>query len=167
MNKSFTLVEILIVVAILGILAAIALPIFQSHTQQAKVAAAKDTLRILRSAIEVYTAEHNNVPPGYINGQVDTGVLTLQKQLICTTDINGNISGTTVQSKEFPFGPYLKKVPINPFAGTKKPIVMLDDDEPFPESATGALSWIYKPATKEIRLNWPGTDSAGAAYFDY
>jgi len=167
MKKAFTLVEVLIVVAILGILAAIVLPEFQSHTQQAKEAAAKDTLRILRSAIEVYTTEHNGVPPGYVNGQVGSGVLTFQKQMICTTDINGNVSGNTVQSKEFPFGPYLKKVPINPFAGDRRPVVILDDDEPFPEEATGELSWIYKPATKKIRLNWPGTDSEDVRYFDY
>ena len=65
MKKAFTLVEILIVVAILGILATIALPTFQSHPQEAKESAAKDNLRILRNAIELFTAQHNDVPPGY------------------------------------------------------------------------------------------------------
>ncbi len=64
---AFTLVEILIVVAILGILAAIVLPTFQDHVQQARESAAKDNLRILRNAIEVYAAQHNDVPPGYPN----------------------------------------------------------------------------------------------------
>ena len=51
MKRAFTLVEILIVVALLGILAAIALPTFQDHIQQARESAAKDNLRILRNAI--------------------------------------------------------------------------------------------------------------------
>ncbi|RKY11715.1 MAG: hypothetical protein DRP65_03460, partial [Planctomycetota bacterium] len=50
MKKAFSLVELLIVVAILGILAAIVVPEFQTYTQQAKEAAAKDNLRILRNA---------------------------------------------------------------------------------------------------------------------
>lgn len=48
MNKGFSLVELLIVVAILGILAAIVMPEYQSHSQDAKEVAAKDNLRILR-----------------------------------------------------------------------------------------------------------------------
>ena len=71
MKKAFTLVEILIVVTILGILAAIALPTFQGHIIQAKEAAAKDNLRILRNAIELYAAQHNDMPPGYINGDLE------------------------------------------------------------------------------------------------
>lgn len=55
MNKAFTLVEILIVVAILGILAALTLPIFQDHMTEAKEAAAKENLRLLRNAIQINT----------------------------------------------------------------------------------------------------------------
>ena len=64
-NDGFTLVELMIVVAILGVLAAIVLPEFAGHIQQAKESAAKDNLRILREAIERYAADHNGVPPGY------------------------------------------------------------------------------------------------------
>ena len=67
MKRAFTLVEILIVVALLGILAAIVLPTFQDHIQQARETAAKDNLRILRNAIGLYAVEHNDVPPGYSN----------------------------------------------------------------------------------------------------
>jgi len=65
MKKAFTLVEILIVTAILGIMAAIVMPIFGEQVQLAKEAAAKDNLRVLRNVIERYAAEHNDVPPGY------------------------------------------------------------------------------------------------------
>ena len=69
MKRAFSLVEILIVVAVLGILAAIALPTFQGYIVEAKEAAAKDNLCILRSAIELYAAQHDGVPPGIPGGR--------------------------------------------------------------------------------------------------
>ena len=53
-KKAFSLIELIIVVAILGILAAIVLPIFQSHSEEAKEAASKDNLRILRNMVQFY-----------------------------------------------------------------------------------------------------------------
>ena len=55
MKKAFSLVEILIVIATLGIIAAIIIPLVQGHTQQAKETAAKENLRRLRRQIELYT----------------------------------------------------------------------------------------------------------------
>ena len=46
----------MIVVAVLGILAAIVVPQFQAHSKQAREAVAKDSVRLLRGAIELYTA---------------------------------------------------------------------------------------------------------------
>jgi len=56
--------EMLIVVAILGILAALVLPTFQGHIQQAKESAAKDNLRILRNAIGTLRRSAQWRPPG-------------------------------------------------------------------------------------------------------
>ncbi len=44
---------------------------------------------------------------------------------------------------------------------------MLADGQSFPETADGSFGWLYKPATKEIRLDWLGTDSEGVRYYDY
>jgi len=54
MQKAFTLVEILIVVVILGILAAIALPRFAGATDDARTAATQSTLAGVRSSIAAY-----------------------------------------------------------------------------------------------------------------
>ena len=151
MNKGFTLVEVLIVVAILGILAAVVIPEFQSHSQEAKVSTAKDNLRILRNTIERYAAIHNGVAPGYYNNDTSRNPesLSFAKQL---TELEH----------------YLPKIPENPFNGQSAPRIVPDSEdypqEPYKPSSYG---WIYKPATKEIRLNWSGTDSQGIRYFDY
>ena len=149
-SYAFSLVELLIVVAILGILAAIALPTFQSHSQEAKEAAAKDNLRILRQQIELYTAQHNDLPPGYINSDPAQG------------------AGPVAFSRQMVNGHYLSELPENPF-NNKSAIKVVGDDEDFPTQPfmTALYGWVYKPATKTIRLNWFGTDSAGVSYFDY
>ena len=66
--KAFTLVEILIVVTILGILAAVVLPTFQGQTAIARESSVKDSLSTMRTQIEFYKMEHDGVPPGYANG---------------------------------------------------------------------------------------------------
>jgi prepilin-type N-terminal cleavage/methylation domain-containing protein len=153
MNKSFTLVEVLIVVAILGILAAVVLPQFQSHTQQAREAAAKDNLRILRNAIELYAVRHNGIPPGY----------SILPGSTIPSSVSASIFGKQLVHLN---GGYISKMPVNPFNNLDSIIVIPDGDN-FPAAPIGAYGWIYKPQTKEIRLDWPGTDSAGTSYFDY
>ncbi len=63
-QRGFTLVELLIVVIILAILAAIVIPQFSSSTVDANEAALDSDLNALRSAIELYKAQHNGLYPG-------------------------------------------------------------------------------------------------------
>ena len=58
-QKGFTLIELMIVVAIIGILAAIAIPQFASYRQRAQDSAAKSALKNLATAQENYYAEYN------------------------------------------------------------------------------------------------------------
>lgn len=62
MRKAFTLIELLIVVAIIAILAAIAVPNFLEAQTRSKVAAAKGGLRTLQTALEVYAVDNNTYP---------------------------------------------------------------------------------------------------------
>ncbi len=145
----FSVAELLIVVAILGIMAAIVVPQFQSQSTRAKGAVAKDSLRILRAAIELYTAQHNGIPPGYENDDPQTPPTSASfyDQLV--------VNGT-----------YLAKIPKNPFNNLRN-IRVIGNNEAFPPDAVDGYAWIYQAATKTIRLNWPGSDSSGVRYFDY
>jgi len=149
MKRAFSIVELMIVVAVLGILAAIVVPHFRSHTTQAKEAVAKDHLRMLRSAIELYPARHGGVPPGYKDNDPQTipSSVYFQQQVI----LQGN---------------YLRKMPKNAF-NKLDTMNVLGNSETFPAEATGDYGWIYQPATKTIRLDWAGTDKYGIRYYDY
>jgi len=149
MKKAFTLVEVLIVVAILGILAAIVLPTFQGNVTIAKEAAAKDNLRILRNAIDLYASRHNGVPPGYSND-----------------DPTQSACWTIFWAQMVRDGKYIPKLPKNPF-NERVIIRVIPNGDALPAEATGTHGWIYKPENKDFRIDWPGTDSKGVRFYDY
>jgi type IV pilus assembly protein PilA len=61
-NKGFTLIELLIVVAIIGILAAIAIPQFSSYRAKAYNSAAQSDLKNFKTAMEAYFADNQKYP---------------------------------------------------------------------------------------------------------
>src|SRR5437016_11111443 len=67
-RSAFTLIEILIVVAILGILASIVVPQLAGATESSRENMLKDELRYLRSQIFLFKAQHQDIPPGYPGG---------------------------------------------------------------------------------------------------
>ena len=149
MRKAFSIAELVIVAAIIGILAALVMPYLHTHALEAREAAARENLQLLRGAIELYAARHGGVPPGYPDNRLsnDPTAECFQTQ-------------TTVEDR------CLLQIPENPFNNLNR-VRVLGDGDAFPVAATGHDGWIYQPATKNIRVDWPGGDRHGVQYFDY
>ena len=62
-KKGFTLIELLIVVAIIGILAAIAVPNFLNAQIKAKISRCVSDMKTLQTALEMYRLDNNDYPP--------------------------------------------------------------------------------------------------------
>jgi prepilin-type N-terminal cleavage/methylation domain-containing protein len=165
-KKAFTLIEVILVVTILGILAAVVLPTFQDHAVTAKESAAKSDLMTIRSQIELYKLQHNAVPPGYVDG-VGAPVAMVELQLVGTSMVGGAASPNTVPFAPFLYGPYLKKIPKNPFNNLST-IAYVAEATAFSSAVNGTSSgWLYKKETGEFVINWTGTDSHDVAYYNY
>ncbi len=168
MNKAraFTLVEILVVVVLLGVLAAIVIPAFANSTTSAKDSALAVDLQLLRRFILVYKIQHLEVAPGYPGG--DTTQAPTEQAFLDQATMASNTNGQTaaIGTPGFNRGPYLMKIPVNPFNG-KNTVEMLADGQAFPANADDSHGWIYKAATSEIRADNTGTNLNGKRYYDY
>jgi len=136
-RRAFTLVEVLIVVVIMAILAAVVVPRFFDSVQDADVAVALNNLQNMRLIIERYRGNHHGSMPS----------VTLV-ELIRKTNAEGQI-GTT---SEYPYGPYLASLPKNPFNG-QLTVRVIANPKPDISEVTGAYGWLYHPATGGIFLD--------------
>jgi general secretion pathway protein G len=73
-ESGFTLVELMIVMAIIMILSAIAVPIFSRQVQRAKEAVLREDLHTLRTSIDSYTVDKEKAPQG-LDDLVQAGYL--------------------------------------------------------------------------------------------
>ena len=91
-QKGFTLIELMIVVAIIGILAAVALPAYQDYTVRAKISEVILAMSACRTSItEVY--QTGGTPPAANSWGCETGVASKYVQGIAT-DANGKVTAT-------------------------------------------------------------------------
>lgn len=106
-RPGFSLVELVIVVVILGIIAAIAVPRMDGRAQRTRAASLISTERTLQEAIERYRAEHGGRTPAHAaNGTVDTSGPRFWQRLTSATNHDGGAGPH--------FGPYLRTLAPNP-----------------------------------------------------
>ena len=114
---AFTLIELLIVVAIIAILAAIAVPNFIEAQTRSKVARAKADMRSLATAIEAYTVDYNRSPPSYrFYWGASTG--SVEWQNLGYSELSSTKAHERSRSSLTTPVAYISSWPIDPFADT-------------------------------------------------
>jgi len=81
-ERGFTLVEIVLVIVLIGILAAIIVPKFAGQTDKAKIAASKANIESIRSAIRLYQANNDGAFPNALAALVPTYLKAVPEEAI-------------------------------------------------------------------------------------
>ena len=143
-RRAFSLLELVIVIVIMGVLAAIAVPRIVGASERAKAEAVSNDLAEVRNAIEVYKAEHQGRIPGL--------------QFVAQMTQYSNETGTTSANRgpKFPFGPYLKEIPKNPYSGKNTVRFLLQAAQSAGTRATDR-GWTYNTVTGEFAADCADT----------
>ena len=173
MNRNaFSIVELLVVVVVLGIVAAMAIPQFSQAAVDQDQVNLKTDLAVLRTAIEMYYHDHGAYP-----GQKDTGDASAPagspsafvQQLTLYSDAAGCVSEAS--SARFRFGPYLHNgIPPCPVSvgrpSTGFHLITGNAIPAFTPTVTSA-GWVFNVETGYLAANSPGMDKAGTRYDTY
>ena len=152
-RSGFTLVEILIVVVILGILAAIVIPQFTEASSEAKESALRADLQTLRGQIQLYKIQHGDALPGAGTGATPANFV---QALTGWTDSNGNIEAAAGAGV---YGPYVRKIPVNLYVSdmAKRDAIRCVNDIAASPSGNEGTGWWFNAANGDFRA----CDSAG------
>lgn len=151
-RSAFSLIELVIVVVIIGIIGAIAIPRMSRGAAGASDSGLVADLAVLRSAVDLYKAEHGGTLPTFAD---------IEAQLTTYTNEAGTSNAT--KTTTYYLGTYLREVP-KLKVGTNKGLTG------FVAAQGGtAKGWVYDAATGAISANLPGTelDVRGVAYSAY
>lgn len=107
LRKGFTLVELLIVIIIIAVLAAIAIPKFANSSQRSKEAALKADLRMYRNAVDLFRTD-TGAYPATLEDLAATAAPASGK------DAAGAVKAITASDWK---GPYLQAVELDPLSG--------------------------------------------------
>lgn len=174
-TRGFSLVELVIVIVILGIIAAVAIPRITSGSRNAGESALRANLASVRNAIDWYYGEHNSVFPGVNAAGGAFGVASSEdaftNQLIRYTKADGTVSDSV--DTAFPYGPYLRgsfpALPVGTNSGNSS-VKLVGTAGPIVDGDTDATAgWIFNTTTGEFKANLPAAETAndGTAYLEF
>lgn len=170
----FTLIELLIVVIILAIISAIAIPQFSAATADAQLASLDTSLANIRGSLEQYRVQHTgNVYPGAnassggtgCTGTQGTGTAGTAQAMQDQLRFPSNAAGQTcsIADTAYRFGPYLRQgIPAEPINNVTTMVV----------TTTGTLSaatlattgWAYDTRSGQFVMNSLVADPTGRIY---
>ncbi|WP_107831954.1 pilin [Neisseria subflava] len=117
-QKGFTLIELMIVIAIIGILAVIALPAYQDYTARAQVSEAISLMEGQKSAVVEYYADKGKWPTSNAEAGIATNT-TIQGKYVAQVDVGANgVITATMKDKDVNNEIKEKTVSLTPHATT-------------------------------------------------
>ena len=145
-HRGFTLVEILIVMAMLAILAMIVLPKLASSSEEARDAALSTDLKTLRRQFELYKHDHNgNIGPE-VNESGAFDLPNMKARLTSRTKATGELDNNG------PCGPYLTEWPSNPFVAPAVAETIKSGKAVTPPR-DDTSGWYFSIITRQIHVN--------------
>lgn len=134
-RAAFSLIELVIVIVIIGVVAAIAVPRMSNAATNSKVATAAANLQTIRKAVDLFTAEHEGRTPNQDEQRVASNDATLIIQRLTEGPGKDGVIA----------GPYLREIPINPLASSNT----LRADKSF-DVAQNSAAWVYDLTTETV-----------------
>lgn len=149
-RRGFSLLELMLVVVIIGLIAAIAIPRMSRGAAGATDASLSGSLAVMRDAVDRYAAEHGGAFP---TAAAFTNQLTLYS----------SATGTTQATKDatFIYGPYTRVIPAVPVGARKGQSGVAAAD-------AATVGWLYNETAGTIQANTTTeADAAGKLYSAY
>jgi len=155
LKSGFTLIELMIVVAIIGLLAAVVIPKFADMRRKAQEGATRGNLGIIRSCVEVYRGENLNRPPVLITNTPGSAINSWNNTI--HNDVWDFWKDEETQFPEnevgTPIPPRTRRCVFN------SNMVVLSDITT--NANFGQGGWFYRNSDGDVFVNTPGTDLKG------
>ncbi|HEZ2939341.1 TPA: pilin [Neisseria meningitidis] len=153
LQKGFTLIELMIVIAIVGILAAVALPAYQDYTARAQVSEAILLAEGQKSAVTEYYLNHGEWPKNNTSAGVASSSTIKGKYVKEVTVANGVITATMlssgvnkeIQGKKLSLWAKRQNGSVKWFCG--QPVTRNDTDDTVAADNTGNINTKHLPST--------------------